>query len=308
MKKIILFASLLLLYSCKTGLITNQEKKGDYMFEKFDFASRDNNYKEYKKGNSEHSFFLKDGSEFLTVVYKEGCEMWILPPKPAFYTVNKVYYRGGIIKEKGKYFGKFDLGSTPIKIGVWTYFDEQGKVIREEDEDKKFGNFGYNELLTFLDQEKVINLRTGKNRENFSAFINYTELKGRKIWHVKVYTDKTWYKGVRYLLDFNTGALLMKYSIIGWENGNGTDYKFTKLIDNTAIYKTENGIDYTEPEWKEHQKNKEEGIYYYNNDDNNNNPNNTNYSLLIVLLILVFAVILGGFIYIMSNSRSLLQP
>jgi hypothetical protein len=306
MKKIILFASLLLLYSCKTGLITNQEKKGDNMFEKFDFASRDNNYKEYKKGNSEHSFFLKDGSEFLTVVFKEGCEMWILPPKPAFYTVNKVYYSGGIIKEKGKYFGRYDLGSTPIKIGIWTYFDEQGKVINEVDEDKKFSTFGYNELLTFLDLEKVINLRTGKNRENLHISIRNLPLKERKVWSITAYTDSTESKGVKYYLDYTTGEILIKYAIVGW-NG-GTEFEYTTIIDNTAIYKTENGIDYTEPEWKEHQKNKEEGIYYYNNDDNNNNPDNTNYLFWIVVLIVVFAVIIGGFIYITNHPRSLLQP
>jgi hypothetical protein len=179
-------------------------------------------------------------------------------------------------------------------------------VIREEDEDKKFGAFGYNELLMFLDQEKVINLRTGKNRENFSAFIDDTVLKGKKIWIVEVYTDKTRYKGVKYYVDFNTGALLKKLSIKCWDNGNGRDCKYTTIFDNTAIYKTENGIDYTEPEWKEHLKKKEEGIYFYNNDDNN--PDNTNYSLWIVLLIVVFAVILGSFIYITNHSRSLLQP
>jgi hypothetical protein len=305
MKKIILFASLLLLYSCKTGLITNQEKKGDRMFEKFDFNKLENEYKGFEDAENLGLYNLKDGS----IVLPSYPNWYILPPKPAFYTIYKSYYKSNDgIKAKGKYFGECDPGSTIMKIGIWTYFDEQGKVIREEDEDKKFGAFGYNELLTFLDQEKVINLRTGKNRENFSAFINDTELKGRKIWHVKVYTDKTRYKGVRYLLDFNTGALLMKFSIKGWENGNGTDYKFTKLIDNTVIYKTESGIDYTAPEWKEHKKNKEEGIYYYNNDDNNNNPDNTNYSFWIVVLIVVFAVIFGGFIYLMSNSRSLLQP
>ncbi|TRX36180.1 hypothetical protein FNW52_09140 [Flavobacterium sp. ZT3R18] len=304
MKKIILFASLLLLNSCKTGLITNQEKKGDYMFEKFDFNKLENEYKGFEDAENLGLYNLKDGS----IVLPSYPNWYILPPKPAFYTIYKSYYKSNDgIKAKGKYFGKCDPGSTIMKIGIWTYFDEQGKVIREEDEDKKFGAFGYNELLTFLDQEKVINLRTGKNRENFSAFINDTELKGRKIWHVKVYTDKTRYKGVRYLLDFNTGALLMKFSIKGWENGNGTDYKFTKIIDNTIIYKTENGIDYTEPEWKEHQKKKEEGIYYYNNDDDNK-PNNTNYSLWIVVLIVVFVVIFGGFIYLTNHSRSLLQP
>jgi hypothetical protein len=305
MKKIFLLTGLLLLNSCKTGLITNQEKKGDYMFEKMDYNKWEKDNAVFKDVERPSLYNLKDGSS----VYPLYPYWYILPPKPAFYTINKMYYESsGIIKAKGKYFGECHPGSTIMKIGIWTYFDEQGKLIREEDEDKKFGTFGYNELLTFLDQEKVINLRTGKNRENFSAFIDDTVLKGKKIWLVEVYTDKTRYKGVQYLLDFYTGALLMKFNIKCWDNGNGRDCKYTKIIDNTAIYKTENGVDYTEPEWKEHLKNKEEGIYYYNNDDNNNNPNNTNYSLWIVLFIVAFAAIFGGFIYITNHSRSLLQP
>jgi hypothetical protein len=303
MKKIILFASLLLLYSCKTGLITNQEKKGDYMFEKFDFNKLENDYKGYEDVENLGIYNLKDGS----IVLPSYPNWYTLPPKPAFYTIYKSYYKSNDgIKAKGKYFGECHPGSTIMKIGIWTYFDEQGKVIREEDEDKKFSAFGYNELLTFLDQEKVINLKTGKNRENLHITIRNLPLKERKVWSITSYTDSTESKGVKYYLDFTTGEILIKYSIVGWNDG--TEFEFTKLIDNTVIYKTENGIDYTKPEWKEHQKNKEEGIYYYNNDDNNNNPDNTNYSFWIVVLIVVFAVIIGGFIYITNHPRSLLQP
>jgi hypothetical protein len=303
MKKIILFASLLLLYSCKTGLITNQEKKGDSMFEKFDFEKLENEYKEFKDVKNLGFYNLKDGSS----IYPSYPDWYILPPKPAFYTIYKSYYKSNDgIKEKGKYFGECGLGYTTIKIGIWTYFDEQGKVINEVDEDKKFGAFGYNELLTFLDQEKVINLRTGKNRENLHISIRNLPLKERKVWSITSYTDSTESKGVKYYLDFTTGEILIKYAIVGW-NG-GTEFEYTTIIDNTAIYKTENGIDYTEPEWKEHLKKKEDGIYYYNNDDNNNNPDNTNYSFWIVVLIVVFAVILGSFIYITNHSRSSLQP
>jgi hypothetical protein len=245
MKNLFFIVSLFFIVACRA-----QEKKGDNMFEKFDFESWDNNYKDYKKGNSRESYLLDDGSEFLPGVYKTDCSMSILPPKPAFYLIDKQFYRNGNIKEKGKYFGELKLDATRIKIGFWYYFDEKGNLTKEENEDKKFSKFGYNELLQFFDKEKLINLKTGENRENFKVFIDDKEIKDRKIWNVEIFTDKEQLNGFKYLLDFNTGQLLKKFKRIGWVGGEGSLYKYTLLQDNLTIYKTYKGKNYTQEEWK----------------------------------------------------------
>ncbi|TRX36174.1 hypothetical protein FNW52_09110 [Flavobacterium sp. ZT3R18] len=228
MKKIILFASLLLLYSCKTGLITNQEKKGDYMFEKMDYNKWEKDNAAFKDVENPSLYNLKDGS-FVDPSYPD----WgILPPKPAFYTIYKLYYKNsGIIKEKGKYFGECDPGSTIMKIGIWTYFDEQGKVIREEDEDKKFGAFGYNEVLAFLDHEGQINLRNGKNREKLEIYYDFSKNSSEKLWKVVVEKGKPYsvpnldgmdgermeQKVKTYYLDGNTGEIIARKDLIKYK-------------------------------------------------------------------------------------------
>lgn len=59
--------------------------------------------------------------------------------------------------------------------------------LKETDEDKKFGKFGYNELLRFLDKEKQINLRKGVDRDSsgdvdFEITFFYSEQSNKKIW------------------------------------------------------------------------------------------------------------------------------
>jgi hypothetical protein len=222
MKKIILFASLLLLNSCKTGLITNQEKKGDYMFEKYDFNKLENDYKEFKIHEHSFSYIFKDG----TYVDLFDDSIIIFPPKPVFYSIQKEFYNNNFIKEKGKY-----LSSTNIKIGIWTYFDEQGKVIREEDEDKKFGAFGYNEVLAFLDHEGQINLRNGKDREKLEIYYDFSENSSKKLWNVVVEKGKPYsvpnldgmdgermeQKVKTYYLDGNTGEIIARKDLIKYK-------------------------------------------------------------------------------------------
>ena len=89
-------------------------------------------------------------------------------------------------------------------VGEWEYYDENGELTQVIDEDKKFGKFGYNELLLFLDQQGHINLETGENRENTQFAYNVEN----KQWGVRTMNDRYWV--TVYVIDGETGEIINK--------------------------------------------------------------------------------------------------
>ena len=108
-------------------------------------------------------------------------EVFVLPKKD-FYVGYKAFYKNGYIKEKGRYFGIFELNVKSIKIGKWYYFDEKGDLINTVDEDLKFGNFSSQDVLNFLEKKKYIRLKNGKNRENVEVdFLHSPDFKKKAL-------------------------------------------------------------------------------------------------------------------------------
>jgi hypothetical protein len=66
------------------------------------------------------------------------------------------------MEAKGKFIGQY------LKIGIWEYYDEKGKLIKEEDEDAKFGKVKMGQILKFIEKEGWIDLSTGKGREEIA--------------------------------------------------------------------------------------------------------------------------------------------
>ena len=217
--------------SCKSGLITEKLKKGNDMFEKFDRENWEEKNKEFKGKGGEYPgvYYLNDGSE---VDYSNN-SVNTLAPKPFFYVEYKEFYDNSFIKIKGKYFGRFDVGSNSTKIGMWYEFDEKGNLIKETNEDNKFGKFGYNELLNFLNEKGEISLNSGKNRENLEINFYFSEKSFEKFWKVIIKIGKpseqadsnsisgltSVQKVKSYYIDGNTGEIvkykdLIKYKAI----------------------------------------------------------------------------------------------
>ncbi|NLR63667.1 hypothetical protein HGH92_05040 [Chitinophaga varians] len=193
---------------CKTAVVAQKKDKMDATFEKFDFESWDNNYANYKKGTTEYSYFMKDGAE----IYPDITGTIIIPPKPDFYSIYKSYYKNnGHIKEKGKLLG---IKNSLIKIGTWYYFDSTSTKPREVNEDKKFGKFDYNKLLTFLTNKGDINIHTGMNRDKLEIEFYSTDSSLQKLWKVYLLQevhdlgDKIGMKGRLYFIDGNTGEMI----------------------------------------------------------------------------------------------------
>ena len=229
MKKIVALIILLIMSSCKSGLITEKLKKGNDMFEKFNFEKWEKDNIQFKEHEYSSVYILKDS----TKMYINDNEINILPQKPFFYVEYKEFYNNSFIKIKGKYFGRFDVGSNSTKIGMWYEFDEKGNLIKETNEDNKFGKFGYNELLNFLNQKGEISLSNGKNRENLEIDFYFSKISNEKLWEARLKIGKPYeqadsnsisgltsiQKGKSYHLDGNTGEIvkykdLIKYKAI----------------------------------------------------------------------------------------------
>ena len=120
----------------------------DAAFETFDYSEFERQNKKYKgvdKNGFEEEFTFDDGTKVLA----DTEEVFVLPKKD-FYVGYKAFYKNGYIKEKGRYFGIFELNVKSIKIGKWYYFDEKGDLINTVDEDLKFGNFSSQDVFNFL--------------------------------------------------------------------------------------------------------------------------------------------------------------
>jgi len=99
-------------------------------------------------------------------MYGSGAYYNEFPPAPNFYRLVKTFYPNGRLKSKGKLIGRY------ILIGIWQYFDEQGHLTKEVDEDKKFGRMKLNDILRFIEKEGYINLSTGEGREHAVIYDN----------------------------------------------------------------------------------------------------------------------------------------
>ena len=233
MKKILFITILLLLYSCKAGYI-EKEIKGN-LFDKFDYQSYKNDYVGFKEGTTANSYIFND-VEFYPEPSddNDGFNILIYPQKKQLYTVynnyNKVNYN---LKQKGKFFGRgkdsVSEGSLhKLKIGIWYEYDESGKLTKKIDEDKKFGKFGYNELLKFLHKQKQINLNKdlviAKNgKSTLYTLFHYSHKSDKKLWTVIIDNIDGEYKN-GYFIDGNTGKVLKgtpselaRYREIGFE-------------------------------------------------------------------------------------------
>ena len=79
----------------------------------------------------------------------------------------KYYYENGNLKAYGKY-----AGMQVVKIGVWHYFDENGKET-QVNEEAKLGKWTFNAILEVLHKDGVIDLYTGKNRDWHKLYIEF---------------------------------------------------------------------------------------------------------------------------------------
>jgi hypothetical protein len=152
---IVVFA-LCLVYSCKEKC---SNFRNSNTMEKYDFELM-NKIRE----SGELATVVEKGKSLVLMncMYESGASYNEYPPIPEFYAVQKTFFRNGMLESKGKYTGSY------LKIGIWQYYDEKGCLIKEIDEDEKFGKIKLDQILKFIEKEGWIDLKTGRGREEIT--------------------------------------------------------------------------------------------------------------------------------------------
>jgi len=221
MRTVYLLIALGLFISCKSNFINSNN---DNAMEMYNFELM-NKIKE----SGQLSTVVEKGNSlvFMTCMYESGAFYKEYLPSPAYYHVVKEFYPNGILKHKGNYIQN-------VKIGIWQYYDEKGCLLKEEDEDRKFGLIKIEWILKFIEKEGWIDLKTGRGREEIAytssnrgyikngifllAFIRKGEDPHKKymdfpFWEITILDcPETGFIETVYEIHGNTGDLLSKES------------------------------------------------------------------------------------------------
>jgi|GEM_PF-2696359 len=103
----------------------------------------------------------------------------IIYPAPYFYSFQNIYDAKGHIKSSTQLISN-------VAIGKSKEFDEKGNIIKEIDEDEKFGKITYSEILKLISEKNHLNLQdnNGWFTDNRLVFeINFDEK--TKVWTVR---------------------------------------------------------------------------------------------------------------------------
>ena len=114
------------------------------------------------------------------MVQKESDEYWeSITSKAAYFTRRNNYYLNGRLNFTGQYFHE-----NGFNKGIWTYYDRNGKVIRNEDKDALVKRYPWEKILAYLKNNRV-NVRDRQTNVN-----NESGPKGT-FWHLSWKTGRT---------------------------------------------------------------------------------------------------------------------
>lgn len=115
------------------------------------------------EGATSAQYVERNGTETYVSFNDDGFVLQEIKPF-TYEMIVKNYYKNCILKSKGKL-----LCHSSIKIGIWCEYDNQGNLIKETDEDKKFEKLRLKpiNILHWLEHEGYIDRKTGKGQEKF---------------------------------------------------------------------------------------------------------------------------------------------
>jgi len=150
-------------------------------FEKLNVSTYSN---KYKGSILDYSYTKDDGTLVQVKSYKRGSNIEIFerPPLPYIHIIYKEFYPNGNLKQKGV------LLPRQLKIGKWLDLDQNGEGLITDNETGRTA-FGYNEVLTFLEERGYYNITDGSN---WSCSFWYTP--ENRTWGVRVDKDGHQYK------------------------------------------------------------------------------------------------------------------
>ena len=162
-----LYTLCLLLLIASLSCVAQKNKKTTTMktTERFDvqyyksIIKKKNSY----EGATSAQYVERNGTETYVSFNDDGFVLQEIKPF-TYEMIVRNYYKNSIIKSKGKF-----LCHSSVKIGIWREYDNQGNLIKETDEDKKFEKLRLKpiNILCWLEKEGYIDRKTGKGQEKF---------------------------------------------------------------------------------------------------------------------------------------------
>ena len=162
-----LYTLCLLLLIASLSCIAQKNKKTTTMktTERFDVQYYKSIIKEKNsyEGATSAQYVERNGTETYVSFNDDGFVLQEIKPF-TYEMIVRNYYKNCIIKSKGKF-----LCHSSVKIGIWREYDNQGNLIKETDEDKKFEKLRLKpiNILRWLEHEGYIDRKTGKGQEKF---------------------------------------------------------------------------------------------------------------------------------------------
>ena len=162
-----LYTLCLLLLIASLSCIAQKNKKTTTMktTERFDVQYYKSIIKEKNsyEGATSAQYVERNGTETYVSFNDDGFVLQEIKPF-TYEMIVRNYYKNSIIKSKGKF-----LCHSSVKIGIWREYDNQGNLIKETDEDKKFEKLRLKpiNILRWLEKEGYIDRKTGKGQEKF---------------------------------------------------------------------------------------------------------------------------------------------
>ncbi|MGV0925391.1 hypothetical protein [Empedobacter tilapiae] len=177
MKNLIILLMLNIMLACQSQNINTMEPTVDNKFETFD----NKKYQELVGLNENFpSQFDKEGN-YLEMVKTNSNSAIYLTYSYSFFMIYKEFYKSGMIKTKGL---KFNVWGG-FKKGIWYYFNEEGKLVKETNYDEPY-QFTFEDILKFCEKE---NIRVDKGpilqSTGFHTTIRRDVENGQPWWEIK---------------------------------------------------------------------------------------------------------------------------
>ena len=163
-----LYTLCLLLLITSLSCIAQKNKKTTTMktTERFDVQYYKNKIKEVngKDGDNSFAIYVDRDSTQVKVYFDKDYDALVTIPPFTYYKEVRIFHKNGVLMESGKRFF-----CSSIDIGIWREYDNQGNLIKETDEDKKFEKLRLKpiNILRWLEHEGYIDRKTGKGQEKF---------------------------------------------------------------------------------------------------------------------------------------------
>lgn len=181
------------------NMILNEYKSYNFELEK----KMDEKLLKHQKINYDIFFEAGDGSLFSCHYGEIEKYFDIIPTEITFYSYRYYYYPFGKLYKIHQFTGF----SNSVAIGKWFTFGENGKVIEEIDQNKKFLNVSYDKVLLFMQSKGYIDLKTGKNKDK--VFFDFFEKS--KVWKATYFIGRNQNNHkeyIHYYIDAKTGDVL----------------------------------------------------------------------------------------------------